>query len=106
MKKIRKGDKVQVIAGKCKGEIANVVAVLDDKVLLDGVNLVKKHVKANPQTGERGEIKEISKPVHRSNVMLIDPTTQKRSRVGIKTLADGKKVRIFKASQELVEDAK
>ena len=108
MKKIKKGDKVVVIAGKCKGETANVLAVLNEgqKLLLDGVNKVKKHVKANPQTGARGGIEEKSMPIDRSNVMLLDPTTQKRSRVAIQTLPDGQKVRVYRSTKELVEVAK
>src|SRR5688572_2582989 len=108
MNKIKKGDKVVVIAGKSKGETATVIAILDggEKVLLDGVNFAKKHVKANPNTGDRGGIVNKPMPIHRSNVMLLDPTTLKPSRVGIQILADGQKVRVYKSSKQLVEVAK
>ncbi|OGT46718.1 MAG: 50S ribosomal protein L24 [Gammaproteobacteria bacterium RIFCSPHIGHO2_12_FULL_41_20] len=104
MKKIKKGDEVIVIAGKDKGKKGIILTVLnaEEKVIVEGINLVKKHVKANPNAGERGGVVTKPMPIHRSNVMLHDPTSQKGSRVGIRTEEDGKKVRYFKSSNELV----
>lgn len=105
MNKIKKGDEVIVIAGKDKGKKGNVLTVVDggEKLLIDGINMVKKHVKANPNTGERGGITPMAKPIHRSNVMLCDPSTQKGSKVGIRVLADGQRVRFYKSSDQLVD---
>lgn len=105
MQKIRKGDEVIVIAGRDKGQKGSVQAVLDkgEMLLVDGVNLVKKHVKANPNAGEQGGIKSISKALHRSKVMILNPSTQKGDRVGIRVLEDGRKVRIYKSTQEEIE---
>lgn len=105
MKKIKKGDEIIVIAGKDKGKKGTVLSIVADgeKVLIDGINLVKKHIKANPNTGEQGGIKPIAKPVHRSNVMLCDPTTQKASKVGVRVLEDGQRVRFYKGSDQLVD---
>src|SRR3990167_12985 len=104
MNKIKKGDEVILIAGKDKGKQGKVLSVLDcgNKVIVDGLNLVKKHVKANPNAGERGGVTSKSMPIHRSNVMLYDPTTKKASRVGIRVQQDGTKVRYFKSSNEVV----
>ncbi len=74
-----------------------------EKLLIEGINTVKKHVKANPNTGDRGGIVLKTLPVHRSNVMLYDPATEKGSRVGIKTLEDGRKVRVFKSNDEVID---
>ncbi len=105
MNKIKKGDEVIVIAGKDKGKRGAVLNVVDsgEKFLVDGINLAKKHVKANPNAAEEGGIKSISMPIHHSNVMLYDPTTQKGSKVGIRTLNDGQRVRYFKSSDQLVD---
>ena len=104
MNKIRKGDDVIVIAGKDKGKRGNVLRVLDNgRVLVDGVNIVKKHVRPNPQAGETGGIVEQEAAMDISNVALYDAATGKASRVGIKTLEDGKKVRIYKSSGEMVD---
>lgn len=105
MKKIKKGDEVIVIAGKDKGKKGMVQAVLDNgaKLLVEGINTVRKHVKANPNTGERGGIVIKVLPLHRSNVMLVDSSTGKGDRVGIKVLADGRKVRYFKSTNEQVD---
>ena len=92
-----------MISGKEKGKRSAVLAVLGDQLLLENVNLVKKHVRANPQKGERGGIIEKNKPVHCSNVMVYDPHKKKGSRVGIRELEDKTCVRYFKASTELVE---
>lgn len=105
MKKIRKGDDVVVISGKDKGKRGTVLSVVDggDKLIIDGINTAKKHVKGNPNTGERGGIVAKAMPIHRSNVMVYDPTVGKGSRVGIRTLNDGQRVRYFKTSDQLVE---
>ena len=104
MQKIRKGDDVIVIAGKDKGKRGNVLKVLDNgRVLGDGVNIVKKHVKANPNKGQTGGIIEQEAALDVSNVSLFDATTGKASRVGIKTLEDGTRVRVYKASGEVVD---
>ncbi len=105
MKKIKKGDEVIVIAGKDKGKKGKILSIKKDgsKLLVDGINLVKKHVKANPNSNERGGIVTKVMPIHRSNVMVYDPLKQKSSRVGIRILTDGQRVRYLKASDQLVE---
>lgn len=104
MKKIKKGDQVIAIAGKDKGKKGAVLAVLsNDKLLVEGINTVKKHVKANPNTGDRGGIIIKTQPINRSNVMLYDTATEKASRIGIKVLDDGSKVRYFKSTDEVVD---
>lgn len=105
MKKIKKGDEVIVIAGKDKGKRGVVLSVVQQgaKVLVEGVNLAKKHVKANPNAGETGGIVTKVMPLHRSNVMIYDEGKQKRSRVGIRTLKDGQRVRYFKASDQVID---
>lgn len=105
MNKIRKGDEVVVIAGKDKGKRGAVLSVVDggEKFLVEGINTSKKHVKANPNSGERGGIVSKQMPIHRSNVMLYDSTTQKGSRVGIRVLKDGQRERYLKASDQLVD---
>lgn len=103
MMKIKKGDEVIVIAGKDKGKRGRVLSVIDEKLIVDGINLVKKNVKANPNAGEQGGIKSKSMPIHRSNVMHYDPIKQKRTRVGIRTLKDGQRVRFYKASDQLID---
>ena len=103
MKKIRKGDEVTIIAGKDKGKRGTVLSVVDDKLVIEGINLAKKHVKANPNTGERGGIVSKSMPIHRSNVMVYDPVSQKGSRIGVRVLKDGQRVRYFKSSDQAVD---
>jgi large subunit ribosomal protein L24 len=104
MKKIRKGDTVILIAGRDKGRKGAVVEVLaDDRVRVEGLNMSKKHQRPNPQMNVSGGIIEREAPVHVSNVMLLNPTTQKGDRVGFKALADGRKVRIFKSNREVVD---
>ena len=105
MRKIKKGDEVVVIAGKDKGRKGQVQSILFDgeKLLVEGINTVKKHTKANPNTGDRGGIVVKTQPIHRSNVMLYDSTSGKGSRIGIRILEDGRKVRYFKATNEVVD---
>src|SRR5262249_23990933 len=96
---------VIVIAGKDKGKRGTVVSVLQkgQKLLVEGINVVKKHVKANPNMNEEGGILPKTLPIHRSNVMVYDPTSQKGSRVGIRILKDGQRVRFLKASDQLLD---
>jgi len=107
MRKIKKGDEVIVIAGKSKNKRGVIEAVLEDgeKLLVKGVNTVKKHVKQDPQSGknQEGGILIKNMPIHRSNVMLYDPSLGKGSRVGIKKLDDGNLVRYYKGTNELVD---
>ena len=103
MEKIRKGDEVLVIAGKDKGKRGTVVRRVDaERVVVEGVNRVKKHVKPNPVKGVVGGVVDKDMPLHVSNVALFNPSTKKADRVGVKLLDDGKKVRVFKSSGELV----
>ncbi|KZE30230.1 LSU ribosomal protein L24P [Crenobacter luteus] len=102
MRKIRKGDEVIVIAGKDKGKRGTVLRVLEDKLVVEGVNIAKKHQKPNPIRGVAGGIVEKTMPLHVSNVAIFNPATQKADRVGIKLLEDGRKVRVFKSSGEVV----
>jgi large subunit ribosomal protein L24 len=102
--KIRKGDEVIVTTGKDKGKRGTVVKVLnDDHLVVENVNMVKKHTKPNPNKGEPGGILDKEMPLHISNVALYNPVTGKGDRVGFKILEDGKKVRIFKSNQEVVD---
>jgi large subunit ribosomal protein L24 len=104
MRKIKKGDDVVVITGKDKGRRGKVLrVVVGDRLVVEGVNLVKKHQKPNPQRGIQGGIVEREMSLDQSNVMLWNPATKKGDRVGIKVLADGKRVRIFKSNGEAVD---
>jgi large subunit ribosomal protein L24 len=105
MNRIKKGDDVIVITGKDKGRRGTVLNVIeeDDRVLIEGVNVVRKHQKPNPNAGVQGGIVEQERPIHVSNVMLFNPVTNKGDRIGIKTLEDGKKVRFFKSNNEVVD---
>jgi len=103
MKRIKKGDQVIVIAGKDKGRQGTVLRVADDSILIEAVNMVKKHTKPNPMAGIEGGIVEKEMPMAISNVMLFNPMTNKGDRVGFKTLEDGRKVRYFKSNGEVVD---
>lgn len=104
MNKIRKGDNVIVISGRDKGRKGAVLRVLPDgKLLVEGVNRVKRHTRANPQRNQGGGIVEKEAPLHASKVALFNPATQKGDRVGIKRLADGKRVRYFKSNGEMID---
>ncbi|CAI08293.1 50S ribosomal protein L24 [Aromatoleum aromaticum] len=104
MNKIRKGDEVVVLAGKDRGRRGVVLSRVDDeRLLVEGVNRVKKHVRPNPLKGEVGGIVEKEMPLHISNVALFNPAAQKGDRVGIRVLEDGRKVRFFKSNGELVD---
>lgn len=100
MKRIRKGDQVIVITGKYKGQRGEVLRVGDDQVVVQNINLVKRHTKPNPQANQPGGIVEREAPIHLSNVALFNSATGKGSRVGFKTLADGRKVRVFKTGEQ------
>ena len=103
MEKIRKGDEVVVITGKDKGKRGTVLQRVDaDRVLVEGVNRAKKHVKPNPVKGVAGGIVDKDMPIQISNVALFNPATKKADRVGVKVLEDGRKVRVFKSNGELV----
>jgi large subunit ribosomal protein L24 len=106
MNKIRKGDEVIVIAGRDKGKRGKVsLRASETHVVIDGINTVKKHAKPNPMKGTTGGIIEQSMPIHQSNVAIYNATTGKADRVGIKQLADGKRVRVFKSSGEEIKVA-
>ncbi|MFA6016086.1 MAG: 50S ribosomal protein L24 [Gallionellaceae bacterium] len=102
MRKIKKNDDVIVIAGKDKGKRGSVLSVLTDSLLVSGINKVKKHQKPNPVKGVAGGIVEIEKPIHISNVSIYNAATKKADRVGVKSLEDGRKVRVFKSSGEVI----
>ena len=104
MSKIKKGDEVLEIAGRDKGRRGTVVKVVDDgHVIVEGVNMVKRHTKPNPQRQVQGGIVEKEAAVDLSNVMLWNPVTKKGDRVGVRTLTDGRKVRFFKSNKEVVD---
>jgi large subunit ribosomal protein L24 len=106
MNKIRKGDEVVVLAGRDKGKRGKVVLRKDDAhVVVEGINLVKKHTKPNPMKGTTGGVVEKSMPIDQSNVAIFNPATGKADRVGIKLQADGTKVRVFKSSGEEIKVA-
>ncbi len=98
MNKIRKGDEVIVITGKDKGRRGTVLQVFkDDRVLVEGINIAKKHIKPNPNIGEAGGIKDTAMPLDISNVLVFNPKTKKGERVGFRIDEDGSKVRVFKS---------
>ncbi|HMR68609.1 MAG TPA: 50S ribosomal protein L24 [Rubrivivax sp.] len=104
MNKIRKGDQVIVLAGRDKGRRGTVTRRADaDHVVVEGVNVVKKHVKPNPMKGTTGGVVDKTMPIHQSNVAIYNPATGKADRVGIKLLADGKKMRVYKSSGEAIK---
>ena len=104
MRKIKKGDQVVVLAGKDKGKQGTVLHVVgDEKVVVENINMVKKHTKANPMKGDAGGILDKEMPMDISNVALFNPVTGKGDRVGFKTLDDGRKVRVFKSNGEVVD---
>ena len=106
MRKIRKDDEVVVICGKDKGRRGTVITAKDNKVVVSGVNVARKHQKPNPNGGVKGGIIDVDMPMDVSNVMLVNPATDKGDRVGFKFVEDGdkqKKVRYFKSNGELVD---
>jgi large subunit ribosomal protein L24 len=106
MNKIRKGDEVIVIAGRDKGKRGKVLSrATEERLVVEGVNLVKKHAKPNPMKGVAGGIVEKTMSIHQSNVAIFNAATGKADRVGVKVLDDGKKVRVYKSSGEEIKVA-
>ncbi len=104
MNRIRKGDDVIILAGKDKGKRGSVRQILPSgKYVVEGINIVKKHTKPNPNRGVAGGIVEKEMPIDASNVALFNPATQKADKIGFKSLEDGKKVRFFKSNGEVVD---
>jgi large subunit ribosomal protein L24 len=105
MKKIKKDDNVVVLTGKDRGRTGRVIKYVKggDCVLVEGVRLVKKHIKPNPQKNIQGGIVTKEAGIHISNIALLNPTTKKPDRVGFKILEDGKKVRYFKSNNEIID---
>jgi large subunit ribosomal protein L24 len=103
MNRIRKGDQVIVIAGADKGKKGEVVRVAGDRVVVQNINIVKRHTKPNPQAGNAGGIVEKEAPIHVSNVMLLNQASGKGERIGFKVLENGRKVRVFRSSGEAID---
>ena len=104
MNKIRKGDQVIVLTGRDKGKRGTVTERVDDeRLLVEGINVVKKHVKPNPMKGTTGGIVEKTMPIHQSNVAIFNGATGKADRVGVKLRDDGKRVRVYKSSDEEIK---
>ena len=102
--KIKKGDEVVVLAGKDKDKRGTVISIVgDDRLIVENINMAKKHTKPNPNKGEPGGILDKEMPLHISNIALYNPATGKADRVGFKILEDGKKVRVFKSNDEVVD---
>ena len=100
--KLKTGDKVVVVAGANKGKEGKITKVLDDKVVVEGVNVAKKHLKPKNNNGT-GEIVEVERPIHKSNVMIVDPKTKKPTKIKIDFDKNGKKIRISKKSNEKID---
>jgi large subunit ribosomal protein L24 len=104
MNKIRKGDRVIVLTGRDKGKQGTVTSRVDDeRIIVEGINVVKKHVKPNPMKGTTGGVIDKNMSIHQSNVAIFNPATGKADRVGIKVLADAKKVRVFRSSGDEIK---
>ena len=104
MNKIRKGDQVIILTGRDKGKRGAVLQRVDEeRILVEGINVVKKHVKPNPMKGTTGGVVDKTLSIHQSNVAIFNPTTAKADRVGIKILADNKKIRVFKSSGDEIK---
>lgn len=103
MKRIKKGDQVILNTGKDKGKTGQVMSVSEVGIFVQGLNLIKRHTKPNPQANQPGGIVEREARIHPSNVMLLNSATGKGERVGCKTLEDGRKVRVFRKSGEVVD---
>ena len=103
MKRIRKGDEVIVTTGRSKGQRGHVLRVLENRLLVENVNMVKRHTKPDPGRNVPGGIVEKEAPIHVSNVALFNPATGKGDRVGFRTLEDGKKIRVFKSNGEAID---
>ena len=104
MQKIKRNDEVIVITGRDKGKLGKVTKILsDNRVIVSGVQMVKKHQKPNPQLGVQGGIVEKEAPIQVSNIAIYNPSTKKADRVGFKELEDGNKIRIFKSNGEAID---
>jgi len=104
MKRIRKGDQVIVLSGRDKGRQGAVLLVPDDEhVVVEGMNMVKRHTRPNPQANKPGGIQSKEMPLHVAKVAIWNPATKKADRVGFKLLADGKKVRRFSSNGEMLD---
>ena len=103
MNRIKKGDQIIVIAGADKGKKGEVVRVAGDKVVVQNINIIKRHTTPNPSAGQAGGIVEREAPIHISNVMLFNSAAGKGDRVGFKVLEDGRKVRVFRSSGEAID---
>ena len=104
MQKIKKGDQVIVLTGRDKGKVGTVLSLpADDRVVVEGVNVVKKHQKPMPMKGIPGGITDKTMPLHISNIALVNPATNKADKVGFKLLADGRKVRFFRSNNEVLD---
>jgi large subunit ribosomal protein L24 len=104
MRKIKKGDDIIVITGKDKGKRGAVLRILDDEhVLVEGVNVVKKHQRPNPMKGATGGIVDKEMPLHISNVAIYNPVSKKADRVGVKIMEDGRSVRIYRSNGEMID---
>ena len=104
MSKIKKGDDVVVLSGRDKGKRGTVLQIIENnRILVDNVNVIKKHVKPNPNRGETGGIIEKEAPIQISNVALFNPNSNKADRVGYKLLEDGRKVRVFRSDGEVAD---
>ena len=104
-RRIRKGDEVVVVAGRNRGQRGRVLSVVvgDDRVFVEGVNVAKRHTRPNPQRGTSGGILEKEMSIHVSNVALFNPITGRGDRIGVKKMEDGRKVRVFKSTGEVVD---
>lgn len=105
MNKIKKGDEVVVLAGKDKGKRGVVLRMIEerDRVIIENVNMVKRHTKGNPMQGTAGGIIEKEMPIHISNIAAWNPVSNKGDRIGFKNLEDGRKVRVFRSNDEVVD---
>ena len=103
MNRIRKGDQITVITGKNKGQKGEVLRVVGDRVFVQNMNLVKRHTKPNPHANQPGGIIEREASIHISNIQLVNPASGKGERLGFKVLADGRKVRVFRSTGEVVD---
>ena len=104
MQRIKKGDEVVVITGRSSGQQGSVLQVMNDgRLIVENVNMIKRHTKPDPQRNVAGGIVEKEAPIHASNVMLYNAATNKGDRVGFKTLDDGRKVRVFRSTGEVVD---
>lgn len=102
MNRIKTGDDVIILVGKDKGRRGEVARIMGDRVIVDGINMIKKHVKGNPQAGDPGGIQEQEASIHISNVALWNPKAKKADRVGVRVDSSGKKERFFKSDSTSV----